>query len=92
MNETILVTGATGHFDKITIEFLLQKGIPSNRISALVRDTAKAGDLKNKGVQLKMGDYENYSSLVEAFRGTNKLLLVSSNDPQNREKQHKNAN
>lgn len=87
----ILVTGATGNYGKATIDFLLKKGISANSISALVRDEAKAGDLKTKGVNLKIGDYDNYDTLVEAFKGVEKLLLVSGSDVVNRGKQQENA-
>ena len=80
IKKMILVTGATGHFGKATIDFLLKKGISANSISALVRDEAKAEDLKTKGINLKIGDYDNYASLVKAFKGVDKLLLVSSSD------------
>jgi NAD(P)H dehydrogenase (quinone) len=83
----ILVTGATGHFGKATIDFLLKKGIAANEISALVRDETKAQDLKEKGVTLKIGDYDNYNSLVEAFKGIDKLLFISSPNFLNRSQQ-----
>ncbi len=91
MNQTILITGATGHFGKATIDFLLQKGIPANSISALVRDEAKATDLKAKGINLKIGEYDNYESLVAAFKEIDKVLLVSGSDIVNRGKQQENA-
>src|SRR5690606_12729824 len=47
--------------------------------------------LKAKGINLKIGDYDNYLSLVEAFKGVDKLLLVSSSDVANRTQQHENA-
>jgi NAD(P)H dehydrogenase (quinone) len=56
----ILIAGATGNFGKATIDFLLKKNIPASNIAALVRDTAKAEDLKNKGINIKVGDYNNY--------------------------------
>ena len=87
----ILVTGATGHLGKGTIEFLLKKGIEPSQISALVRDESKAGDLKAKGINLIIGDYSDYASLVNAFKGTDKLLFVSSNDVPNRTSQHENV-
>lgn len=87
----ILITGATGHLGKETISFLLQKGIAAGQISALVRDENKATDLKEKGVNLIVGDYENYASLVTAFTGIDKLLFVSSSDVPNRTPQHKNV-
>lgn len=91
MNTKILVTGATGNFGRLTIDFLLNKGIAANIISALVRDEAKASDLKQKGINLKIGDYDNYDSLLAAFQGIDKLLLVSGTDLANRSKQQLNA-
>jgi NAD(P)H dehydrogenase (quinone) len=87
----ILVTGATGNYGKSTIDFLLKKGISADGISALVRDEAKAEDLKAKGINLRIGDYDNYASLIEAFKGVDKLLLVSSSDVVKRGQQHENA-
>lgn len=87
----ILITGATGHFGIATIDFLLKKGTPAKEIAALVRDEAKAGDLKAKGVTILVGDYENYDSLVEAFKGIDKLLFVSGNDVVNRGQQQDNV-
>lgn len=85
----ILVTGATGQLGKATIESLIEKGIEPSSISALVRDAAKAEDLKAKGVTVKVGDYDNYESLVAAIQGEEKLLLVSGTDIPNRLTQHK---
>ncbi|MDR6844333.1 SDR family oxidoreductase [Flavobacterium granuli] len=87
MSAKILVTGATGNFGKTTIDFLLEKGIAASNISALVRDETKAEELKTKGITIKVGDYNNYDSLVTAFHGTDKLLLVSGTDLENRGKQ-----
>ena len=75
----ILVTGASGHLGKATIDFLLKK-VPANQVSALVRDEAKGQALKEKGVTVHVGDYTNHDSMVKAFKGTDKLFLISSND------------
>lgn len=86
----ILVTGATGQFGKSTINYLLERGISSSNIVALVRDEEKAVDLKNQGVALRTGDYDNYTSLVNAFNGVEKLLFVSGSDLFKRGTQHQN--
>jgi NAD(P)H dehydrogenase (quinone) len=86
----ILVTGATGQLGKIVIEKLSQK-IPTNQITALVRDATKAEHLIAKGVNVRVGDYQNGESLFAAFQGVEKLLLISSNDFNDRLGQHKNA-
>ncbi|MEO8254642.1 MAG: SDR family oxidoreductase [Flavobacterium sp.] len=88
----ILVTGATGNLGKATIDSLLDKGISPSDITALVRDETKSAELKSKGLQIKIGDYQNFESLKRAFQGVDKLLLVSSSsDIDKRFEQHKNA-
>ncbi len=87
----ILVTGATGAFGKNAIEQLLQKGENPANISALSRSEEKAKALKEQGIAVKIGDYNNYDSLVQAFRGVDKLLFVSSSEVENRATQHQNV-
>jgi NAD(P)H dehydrogenase (quinone) len=86
----ILVTGATGQLGQIVIEKLSEK-IPTKQIAALVRDASKADHLIAKGVNVRVGDYQNGESLLAAFQGIDKLLLISSNDFNDRLGQHKNA-
>jgi NAD(P)H dehydrogenase (quinone) len=76
----ILITGATGHLGKATIDFLLKKGISPNNIAALARSEDKAAELKAKGIQVKMGNYDDYDSLLEATKGIDKMLLISSSE------------
>jgi NAD(P)H dehydrogenase (quinone) len=90
MSKKILVTGATGQLGREVVNQLLDK-VKANDIHALVRDTAKADDLKSKGVSLVKGDYTNYESLVDAFTGVEKLYFVSSSDVMNRLTQHENV-
>ena len=84
----ILVTGATGNLGGSTIDSLLEKGYSSTNIIALVRDEQKAGDLKSKGIAIRVGDYNKYESLVAGFAGVEKLLLISGTDVVNRATQH----
>jgi NAD(P)H dehydrogenase (quinone) len=87
----ILVTGATGHLGKAVISSLLAKGVAASNIAALVRDEKKAADLKNKGIQIKIGNYQDFDSLKNALQNVDKLLLVSSSDMDDRIGQHKNV-
>ena len=90
----ILVTGATGQFGSKAIDHLIKKGVKPSEISALVRNAANAAHLKSLGIELKVGDYTDYDSLVKAFQGVEKILLVSSNDRgavENRTVQHINT-
>ena len=90
----ILVTGATGQYGAKAIEHLLRKGVEAPQIAALVRDTAKSQHLQDQGIELRMGDYTDVNSLIRAFQGVEKLLLVSSNARgavENRTAQHLNV-
>lgn len=86
----LLVTGATGGLGQAVVENLL-KTTSADQISVLVRDPAKAAHLQAQGVTVLQGDYTDYASLVKAFAGVEKLLLVSGNDIPQRVPQHTNA-
>ncbi|KAB8153005.1 NAD(P)H-binding protein [Kordia sp. TARA_039_SRF] len=87
----ILVTGATGVFGKNAIAQLIQKGVQPSNISALIRNPEKADFFEEKGIQVKIGDYTDYDSLVLAFKGVDKLLFVSSSTIEDRDAQHLNV-
>ena len=87
----ILVTGATGQYGRATLDFLLKKGMPAVNIRALVRDKSKAEDIAAKGINILLGDYDDYPSLVAAFKGVEKLLLISGSDIMKRSRQHENV-
>jgi NAD(P)H dehydrogenase (quinone) len=86
----IMVTGATGRLGKQAVEALLEK-IDARNISVLVRESSKADKLQAQGVNVFIGDYNDYVSLVAAFAGIEKLYLISSNDLENRLAQHQNV-
>jgi NAD(P)H dehydrogenase (quinone) len=85
----ILITGATGKLGGAVVGELIEKQGNRN-ISVLVRDLTKAGKLKEKGIQIVQGDYNDYNSLVRAFKGADKLYFVSGSDIVNRKTQHEN--
>ncbi|MFN3847928.1 MAG: SDR family oxidoreductase [Spirosomataceae bacterium] len=86
----ILVTGATGQLGGIVVENLLKK-VAANEIAVLVRDENKAADLKAKGIDVRVGSYQDKASLATALQGIDKVLLISSNDFNDRIGQHKNV-
>ncbi|MGW4207284.1 SDR family oxidoreductase [Lentzea sp. NPDC004789] len=83
----IVVTGATGHLGRLVVEALAQK-VPAGEIVAAVRNPEKAADLAALGVQVRVADYEQPSTLTEAFAGADKVLLVSSSEVGRRVAQH----
>ncbi|MGI4871886.1 MAG: SDR family oxidoreductase [Janthinobacterium lividum] len=86
----LLVTGATGHLGSATLDFLLKK-LPATELGALVRDEAKATDLRAKGIAVRVGNYHQPDSLAQAFAGVDKLLLISTSDMQDRFQQQRNV-
>lgn len=86
----LLVTGATGQLGKGIVQFLEQKNKLSE-VAVLVRDAAKANDLKEKGVTIRIGDYHQPELLNEALKGIDTVVLISSNDFNDRIGQHKNV-
>lgn len=84
----IAITGATGQLGRLVIDALL-KTVPANQIVAAVRSPEKAADLAALGVQVRRGDYTDAASLVAAFQGVSKLLLISSSEVGQRAPQHR---
>lgn len=87
----ILITGATGKLGGKVIETLLSKNVPANQIAALVRDENKAAGLKEQGINICIGDYDDKTSLNEAMKGIEKVLLVSGLDISKVVQQHQNV-
>lgn len=83
----ILVTGATGQLGKIVVDELINNSNTSD-IAVLVRDPAKAAHWQAQGVTVFQGDYNDYPSLVAAFKGIDKLYFISSNSMTGRIAQH----
>ncbi len=86
----VLITGAAGQLGNATITHLL-KSTPADNIVALARDTSKAEILKEKGIEVRIGDFDDIVSLEKAMQGIEKVLLISSSELQNRFQQHKNV-
>jgi NAD(P)H dehydrogenase (quinone) len=86
----IIVTGASGHIGKHTFAPLLKRN-PASNVIALVRDPTKADDLAALGIEIRKGDYFDYDSLVRAFEGIEKVMLVSAHAFTDRNTQHYNV-
>ncbi|MDY6924767.1 MAG: NAD(P)H-binding protein [Pseudomonadota bacterium] len=86
----ILVTGASGHIGRLTLEKLLDKR-PASDLIGLVRDPAKAEDLAALGIELRQGDYLDKPSLLRAFAGVDRLMLTSTHAFTDRKTAHANA-
>lgn len=84
-----LVTGATGGFGGYALDFLKEM-VPISTIYALVRSEEKGIELKEKGFNVKIGDYADASSMKAAVQGIDRLLFVSG-APGNRQVEHRHV-
>ena len=86
---TFLVTGAGGHLGRRIVELLLEA--KARRVIAASRDPAKVVDLAAKGAETRRADFDDPASLDAAFKGVDRLLIVSTDDvvtPGKRLRQH----
>ncbi|CDX12976.1 NAD(P)H:quinone oxidoreductase [Mesorhizobium sp. ORS 3324] len=81
MTETLLVTGASGHLGRAVIDHLLgaQKVAPAN-IVATTRNPESLADLAVRGVTVRAADFDNPASLENAFKGADRVLIVSTGE------------
>jgi NAD(P)H dehydrogenase (quinone) len=86
-----VITGATGHLGRLVVQELLSRGVPAGDITATGRDITKVKDLADRGVRVLAIDYDDPASLDAAFRGADRILLVSASEPGRRAQQHENA-
>ncbi len=79
MSETTLVIGATGKTGSGVAASLLSNG---HAVRALVRDPAKAEDLKEGGAELVVGDLDDPSTLTDAlFDGVTRVYFCTFSGP-----------
>ncbi|MEW2492419.1 NAD(P)H-binding protein [Streptomyces nodosus] len=88
----IVVSAASGALGTRVVDRLLTR-CPADRVAAVVRAPDRAAGLAARGVQVRHGDYNTPDTLVDAFKGADRLLLISSPelDPQHRVRQHRAA-
>ncbi|UVC18675.1 SDR family oxidoreductase [Mesorhizobium onobrychidis] len=95
MTETLLVTGASGQLGRGVIHHLLDTlKVPSARIIAATRNPENLADLATRGVAIRQADFDDTASLVEAFKGAGRVLIISTGEIDlggKRLKQHENA-
>lgn len=88
---TIVVTGATGPFGRAVVESLLDHQVAADQIVATGRSVDRIADLADRGVTVKVADFDDPATLPAAFTGADKLLLVSASEVGRRIPQHRAA-
>jgi NAD(P)H dehydrogenase (quinone) len=88
---SLVITGATGHLGRLVIEHLLDQGVPAHDIVAAGRAITKIKDLADRGVTVRVIDYDDPATLRGAFHRADKVLLISGSELGQRARQHRNA-
>lgn len=88
----LFVTGSTGELGRLVIGELIKR-VPPGRIVAGVRslDHEVAKQFLAQGVEIRVADYAQPQTLVAAFQGIGRLLLISSSASEGRLAQHENV-
>lgn len=89
----ILVTGATGNLGSQIVDNLLLK-VSAENIVASVRDITsdKALNFKAKGIDVRIGDFDNPDTLKTAFANVDRVFIMSTfGDLESIMRQHSNA-
>ena len=87
---TILITGATGELGRMVTGYLLE-AMPASELILVTRKPDTLADMAAKGADVRRGDFDKPETLVDAFKGADRMLLISTARVGGRVQQHKNA-
>jgi NAD(P)H dehydrogenase (quinone) len=77
-DDLIVISGASGGLAGEAIEELSARGIPIEKLILVTRTPAKLAALKERGADVREGDFNKPETLTSAFAGGNQLLLIST--------------
>lgn len=75
---SVAIVGASGQLGRLTLDAVLAGGTAPAEVVAAVRSPDKLTAYAQRGVQVRRADYEEPESLVVAFAGVERVLLVPS--------------
>jgi NAD(P)H dehydrogenase (quinone) len=84
---TVAVTGASGQLGRKVADLLLERLDPS-RVVLLTRTPDALASYSERGVVVRYADFDEPTTLVEAFTGADRVLLISAVNFERRARQH----
>jgi NAD(P)H dehydrogenase (quinone) len=87
---TVAVTGASGNLGRKVADLLLERLDPSN-VLLLTRSPEALAAYSERGAVVRQADFDEPASLVDAFAGAERALLISALDFERRVGQHRAA-
>ena len=88
LHMSIVITGASGQLGRLVAEAVLER---TSDVILVTRDPAKLADLAARGAEVRAGDFGDPGSLVSAFAGVTKALVISTDKVGSRVPGHKAA-
>lgn len=87
------VTGVTGHFGYDVVQDLIAHGYNAADIVGLARNVEKAKERIDQPIKIRKADFDNLELMEKALQGLDRVLLVSTKEPnpQKRIAQHTNV-
>jgi NAD(P)H dehydrogenase (quinone) len=74
---SIVITGASGQFGRLTAEAVLEK-VPPSDVVLVTRTPEALAEFDARGAAVREGDFDDPASLAVAFEGGERLLLIST--------------
>ena len=84
---TIGISGAAGQLGRATTDLLLEQVEPGELV-LVTRDPAQLDAYAERGANVRRGDFDDPEGLREAYRGVDRMLLISGADVGRRVAQH----
>lgn len=73
----LLVSGASGKLGRLVLEHLIPL-VGADRIVATTRNPEQLAAFADRGVEIRSADFDDEASLVAAFQGIERLLIIST--------------
>lgn len=77
----IMGTSANSSYGNYALDYL-KEFAPQANLYALVRSEEKGKSFKDKGINIRVADYQDLSSMINALKEIDRLLFVSTSSPE----------
>jgi NAD(P)H dehydrogenase (quinone) len=88
---SIVITGASGQLGRGVVEKTLENGVDPKQLILVTRTPKSLDEYAARGAQVRYGDFDDPSTLADAFAGGRRLLLISATELSARVGQHQAA-
>lgn len=75
--DRIIVSGASGNLGRLTVQALLDRGVPASRLILVSRTPEQLARYAAIGAATRFGDFTEPDSLPTAYAGGKRMLLIS---------------